>query len=355
VKSLPPPVPTGSKTEDDRSVKEPPVKKDWRAMWGRAKDTNVQVPGQSMLDQASGKPADILLTPEKFDPSGTKLTPRGINMNSYRGDPAQLMANNQSPTAVDKGLPGPSPLAPNDGRIPLGAQSVLAASGGTSGNITHLPVPMVTVPQPNPPPLPPAKLPEPPSRAAYANAFTPPPPPQSYPMAPAYTAKPNMTGQGMPSPNYQGPQPPNPTPLPIQPPVQPIQYSPVPAPQPAANPAMDRRQAPGDAPRAAAAAGSELPQIVHVLRESPYPAQREWASYALATYDWRAHPDIVQALLVTAQRDPAGTVRAACIYSLGRMNAASEPVISLMHNLRNDSDPRVRQEVERALAQFGRR
>jgi hypothetical protein len=146
--------------------------------------------------------------------------------------------------------------------------------------------------------------------------------------------------------NYQGPQAPNPN----LPPMQPTPYAPWPTMQPMQQPtvnvAMDRRQMPGTPT-------PELIQIIQVLRESPYPAQREWASNTLSTYEWRAHPEVVQVLLQAAQQDPAAIVRASCVYSLGRMNAASEPVVSTLYTLRNDADPRVRQEVEQALVRLG--
>ena len=111
---------------------------------------------------------------------------------------------------------------------------------------------------------------------------------------------------------------------------------------------MDRRQ-----PLTSGTANADLVQVLKVLRESPYPAQREWASNTLGTYDWRSHPEVVQVLLHGAQQDPAATVRASCVYSLGHMNAASEPVVSTLYTLRNDGDPRVRQEVEQALVRLG--
>ena len=52
------------------------------------------------------------------------------------------------------------------------------------------------------------------------------------------------------------------------------------------------------------------------------------------------------------QQDPAATVRAACVYTLARMKAASEPVVNLFYTLRSDNDPRVRQEADQALARM---
>jgi hypothetical protein len=93
-------------------------------------------------------------------------------------------------------------------------------------------------------------------------------------------------------------------------------------------------------------------QLLKVLQESPYPAQREWAASTLATYDHRAYPDVVPVLLAIAKADPAATVRASCVYSLGRMKVASEAVTSTLYTLRNDGDARVRQEVEQALVRL---
>ncbi len=458
-------------------------KKDWRLMWGQPHDAKTQVPGQSMVSQASAKPdpntipllppasapdnktADILLNPEKFDPAGSRLIPKGIQMNSYRGDPsvlmtkappanvAQTVAHSEAPasTLTDHAYPPTPPPPPaSSGPVPPGAQSVVAAGANVPGTPMYAPPLNNSVPESYRPPTPPAAIPEPPPTAGYNNAFTPPPPPpstqnqnpmtvnafsnmvppanmnpqgnpnqlvppypqgptnapnftptnyqpnpmaQGYPVAPGYPPNPNtMAVQGMPNPyyygpqggvpqqqpalspqgypvaqtnfpaNYQGPQPPNPMYQQGQqqyPPMQynpasaqynpaPAQYNPASAPQAPVNAislATERRMVPG--------ANQDPEQFMKVLRESPYPAQREWASNTLSTFDWRAHPEIVQILLQVAQQDPAATVRASCVYSLGRMNAASEPVMSLLNTLRNDGDPRVRQEVEQALIRLG--
>jgi len=287
--------------------------------------------GSVPFSTATGN-GDILLNPEKFDPAGDKLTPKGINMNAYRGDPANLMTKN--------------------GGLPPGAQSVLAAGANVPTNVTYVPVPMATLPDTNRPPMPPSpNLPEPPRPNSYSNAFSPPPP------LPDNRQNPMMAGafvnSNQPAPRY--PQLPGGDPAYLPSPdltkapqqVQPIQYSPASVPPPVNNPAMDRRQS-----SAAGASGSELERIIQVLRESSYPAQREWAANTLATYDSRDRPDVVQLLMTVAQQDPAATVRAACVYSLGRTKSASEPVLNVLYTLRNDSDPRVREEVERALVRL---
>jgi hypothetical protein len=147
---------------------------------------------------------------------------------------------------------------------------------------------------------------------------------------------------------YPGPTPPNPfatqTAMPYAP-QMPVY----------ANPAMDR---PGLA--APAAGGNIVPvafnasKSVHTLRESLYPAERETAVIALANQDLRAQPDTIQALVTAARSDPAGTVRAACVRCLARQQLNNEQVVNTFNDLKNDQDPRVRLEVEQALAQMHR-
>lgn len=410
--------------------------KDWRTMWGRAADGKAQVPGQSLVDQATGKPnfsagsaaagapttgnmppaskmdnqaADILLSPEKFDPAGARLIPRGINMRSFKGDPASLMPMTLPTTAVATAPSGPAqsttpqstraelpPVPAAENLPPLGGLSNAPASGTGNTGVTYMPAPPVGVPDPYRTP-PPPRLPEPPQPNTYANAFMPPPPLPGNSSAGAMTSNPlggtnvqpnptqvaqNIPGNALtpsatrpselPNPYYYAPQnrvPPPPLPAPpvaqanfpplyagsqtpnpaapqVRQPIQPAQYNAGAAP-PAPNLAVERRPTP-----LTGAPSAELAQILKVLRESPYPAQREWASNTLGTYDWRAHPEIVQLLLQAAQQDPAATVRASCVYSLAHMNAASEPVISTLYMLRNDADSRVRQEVEQALVRL---
>ncbi len=86
------------------------------------------------------------------------------------------------------------------------------------------------------------------------------------------------------------------------------------------------------------------------LRDSLYPSQREWAAENMATVDWRLHPQVIQFLTTAAKEDPAATVRATCLRCLAKMKANTAPVITVVRGLRIDSDPRVRQEAERAMA-----
>jgi hypothetical protein len=93
-----------------------------------------------------------------------------------------------------------------------------------------------------------------------------------------------------------------------------------------------------------------LQQMVVALHDSLYPSQRELAAQSMSAADWRTHPEVVQALTTAAKEDPAVTVRAGCLRCLTNMRANTPQVVGVVRGLKNDSDPRVRQEAERALS-----
>jgi hypothetical protein len=96
--------------------------------------------------------------------------------------------------------------------------------------------------------------------------------------------------------------------------------------------------------------GASLPQLQAMLRDSLYPSQREWAADRLALHDWRVEPQVLDSLLTAAREDPAPMVRAGCVRSLAKMRANTVPVVAVVQALRGDADPRVREEVDQALA-----
>jgi hypothetical protein len=368
-------------------------------------------PAPQRLDLAKlpppARPNDPLLAPEKLVPKDDRLRPKiaGPGPAPTRAAESDMLPN-----------PSDMPLPPNQARPtnwPLGTQSVQAANSGLFGTPMYIPVPTVTVPQPHHPPAPPPpNLPEAPNLNAYVNAFTPPPPPKGAPSQqqtqgmlppqataaygnPALTQQMIMTQQqmmaqhqmlaqqqmmmqygyrpnpalmspymppapgmmqGMPSAGpmtnfsrqYAGPQAPNP--FAANPAVQTGYAGPpysVPAQQPALQPVAYKQNVPPQQPIT-----QQVEQLVKVLRESPYPAQREWAAQSLTSFEWRDHAEIVPALTQSASQDPAASVRAGCAYCLGRMHAAVEPVFGTLHAMRNDRDPRVRAEVDQALARL---
>ncbi len=351
---------------------------DWRKMWGKQPDSKVEQPGQATVDrekvrkdlppasQTERKKQDILMAPEKFNPGSEKVNPKV---------PAELV---NLPVQQQSFAPLPTPL---------GVQSVLSARNGAQGPVQYIPVPVATVPEPIRPPTPPApKLPEPPNPTAYLNAFSPPPAQNQQPLTPeqmqvimqhqalmqqqAYLQQQTMlqrmqngqtaqlvpVGYGMPMQVnypavYGGPQAPNP--IAQQQPMSPIQQVGfVPQAGGVVN-AMDRRVVPAVAQQPALSDSNTLAQVINVLQESPYPAQREWAAANLSTFDCRVYPHLTQVLVQAARQDAVATVRAAAIYSLSRMNMQSEPVLGTLHALRGDADPRVRQEVEQAYVRMG--
>jgi HEAT repeats len=95
---------------------------------------------------------------------------------------------------------------------------------------------------------------------------------------------------------------------------------------------------------------SELSQLSVVMRESLYPSQREWAAERLASVDWRRQPQVLDLLMERAKQDPAPTVRAECVRSLGRLKSDAPGVVEAVKSFRSDADPRVRQEADEAFA-----
>jgi hypothetical protein len=99
--------------------------------------------------------------------------------------------------------------------------------------------------------------------------------------------------------------------------------------------------------------GATTSQLFGMLKDSLYPSQREWAADCLSQQDWRAQPQIIVALVRGAKEDPAPAVRAGCVRALGHMKVNTLPIVQAVQSLKYDRDPRVRHEVEEALAAMG--
>jgi len=95
--------------------------------------------------------------------------------------------------------------------------------------------------------------------------------------------------------------------------------------------------------------------LLQMLRESDYPSQREWAAEQLAGQNGRVSPAVVTALGMAAKEDPAAMVRVQCIRSLSRMQVQTLPVVSLLQQMQQDSDPRVRNAVREAMTAMGQK
>jgi hypothetical protein len=93
-------------------------------------------------------------------------------------------------------------------------------------------------------------------------------------------------------------------------------------------------------------------EVLAILRDSPYPSQREVAVESLASADWHTDPNVIPVLIETATEDAAGTVRAACVRCLVTMGANTGPVLQTLQRLQGDPDIRVRREVQAACVAF---
>jgi hypothetical protein len=106
---------------------------------------------------------------------------------------------------------------------------------------------------------------------------------------------------------------------------------------------------------AAAQRPSPTPKILADLRTSELPSEREMAVNRLRHADWKTEPEVLQGLTEAAKADPAPTVRMACIRVLGQMRADTFPVIQTLEQLKQDRDPRVRQEAYTAVESLSRK
>jgi hypothetical protein len=214
-----------------------------------------------------------------------------------------------------------------------------------AGNVQYVPVPIVTMPdQRRAPHAPQVNLPRPPQPTG--------PPPyrgQPYQVAPgddvnAFTdpgprMPDSLTSNGFGPINQEMPMPMPPRqPMPI-PPQMPY----LPPPQAYVPPPV---VTPPPPPQVVAA---PVALALVALRDALLPSEREMAANQLARCDWRSNGPVVQALVSTAQEDPAPSVRAASVRALVKMGVNTVPVVSALQSMKRDCDPRVQQEVEQAL------
>jgi hypothetical protein len=378
-----------TKAEAPRKVStEAPAVSDWRQSWGRTDTPRsvevVKSPTKPSVPHADTSKPDPLKQPEVYTKVGT--------------EPALAAKPAVSSTAVAAAPPPPSAPAPRLQPEPtsppptLGMGSVIAASSpqlqqpsvnsfGSARVVPNPPgIPVVSLPageanafsEPQaPPPLPvvanafhgtgqpmPASGPLPPSAVAMAQPPMPPVPPMMpvlvdagtpSGMANAFTE--GSTARPIPSdfgPSqsvtnaFDDPSAPMMGAVAMRPPM-PLPVAPRrPMPQPAGVASASHGSLPGPA-------GTSVPQLLSLLRDSLYPSQREWAAQHLSAHDWHAQPEVVDGLLAAAREDPAPAVRAECVRALVRMKVETVPVVSAMQALKADTDPHVRQEAEQAL------
>jgi len=297
--------------------------------------------GKDVLPHAQKSADDPLKDPEKYTkvprPDGSFGPPDGPakTKTSLFG----LLPSKQTPPAKDADKKADASAKP---AVPPGMKSALAAvtPGATSGAGAALGF------DPNEP----NAFSDPKTKAPSApNAFTEPPPPPD-PQAVALAGNAFV--------NTDGPQPPGAPTRGVLDTGLPTRYLTVPPAYPLPAPAAPRPVSPAASRPAPAVVPAgyrpgnpyDLTPMVAVLRESLYPSQREEAAEQLGAMDWRRQPEVVDILVERAREDPAPTVRAECVRSLGRMKANTLPAVEAVKFLQSDEDVRVRHEAEDAYA-----
>jgi hypothetical protein len=400
---------TDSKPEPAPKAKASPAQaSDWRLSWGKPVDHTSHKPEGADVAHADQKSSDPLSDPrpysklpEEYKADSAKastpapsVTPTSAEQPAVISETASASAGTEVPApagtvvtapagrptvlsklrsvfnkdaAMAASMPVASAVPAARPTSPMGIQSVLAAGGGFGG-VQYVPVPLMTVPDltrpPTTPPMPPqAPAPVPPTqnpnafwmsspsndnmapiasradRNVMVNAFSPPPGSES--------------DGGNPSPGMMGGNafpPPNSPMMPayayVGVPMAPGMY-----PQPYGPQAM--AMAGYYAPAPVQEDTSHMQELVTMLRHSLYPSHREWAAESLVSTDWRRHPEVAEALLISAREDPAPSVRAGCVRCLAEMRVNTVTAAATLQSLKNDADVRVRHEVEQALVSLG--
>ena len=172
--------------------------------------------------------------------------------------------------------------------------------------------------------------------AGMANAFTVPTPLRPIPadfgmpqdQANAFAIA-QEAGQGQPPQAYVNPYQPAPAVamVPQARPYQPSVAAVIPAPTPVA----------------------DVQAITSTLRDALLPSQREAAAMELANRSYASNPVVISSLVAALQTDPAATVRSSAARALARLGVTREEVVQALRQQRQDSDARVRLEVDNAI------
>ena len=369
---------------------------DWRKSWGKPDE-----PKSTAAPKVTPSETKVMVTPSetKVMPTETKVkTVMTLpHANTNRPDPLQV-PDRYTRQPVD-GLPkiiNQEPAKPSAERqeikitaatpeptlqVPAGMQSVITAGVDAPGGVRYIPVPVVTIPDLNHPPMPMAQVPRPPQpfperQDGQGNAFVNVPPNKALGATPttydpglvnAFTAMPSNEQVAKATNAFTAPEASSLaslTPQAMGPGGQPMmQRSPNAAMAAQLVPAMGTPAPQGLVPagyqmalssQEHLSAAEHLERMQALLHDSIYPSHREWAVESLAaTVDWHSHPQVVQIMLTAARNDPAATVRAACVRCLCKMNANTVPVVTTIKTLKADPDPRVRQEADKALSMMG--
>jgi hypothetical protein len=99
----------------------------------------------------------------------------------------------------------------------------------------------------------------------------------------------------------------------------------------------------------AAAPVQDVQAVTTTLRDALLPSQREAAAMELANRSFASNPLVVSSLVAALQTDPAATVRGSAARALARLGVTREEVVQALRQQRQDSDARVRLEVDNAI------
>jgi hypothetical protein len=313
-----------------------PDRRSWFARWREQRETAKATQISTEEPSTSEKVETIIV-------ENQEAAPRGALRRLLAAKSKVMETPNQKETAsttdVAEGeIPIPPVELPDTSKAPKPPQPIVNQNAGYAGYSVMQPTVQISAPSP--------VKPEP----AMANAFTPKPEPQPAPvhdaLANAFTSAPRSRSV---------------PPIPVYAPkeAQPTMLARVPAatsgpdslPSLESETEMRTLQASFHSSAGPMQPKSDVAtQQLSVLKNSLYPSQREWAVVSLASLDWHTHPQVLGGLLAASREDPAGTVRAACVRSLAKMQANTNDVRNTLRALRNDNDPRVRLEVEQVLA-----
>jgi hypothetical protein len=338
---------------------------------------------KSTVDAPTPPPTAKAL-PVGFQPAGAALMPPATNKPATPVTPAPVTSNSTSslqkpwlpgvPEAPIVAAPAKTPPTPT-ASISVKAPAATTASASPTASTKPTTV-MKSTPTPAAPPKAPAVTTSTPTPAAVPMLAPPPGVPTAPgPYVPAYvsaasTAATDNSGNAFSAPkpapksNAGTPltAPPTISRMPGYTPVPGVAYASEPPPRIAAAPSASvvaagyplvapapRSAPPQLNPNITAETAANSKELLIALRTSLYPSQREWAADRLTSCDWRAEPQVVDGLVTTARVDPAPMVRCGCLRALARMQASCPPAVAVAKDLKNDADPRVRQEAEQAL------
>jgi len=93
-------------------------------------------------------------------------------------------------------------------------------------------------------------------------------------------------------------------------------------------------------------------QAIATLKNALLPSEREAATMELANRSLASNPEVVGALVLALQTDPAPAVRGSAARSLAKLGTTREEVVQALKNQRQDNDARVRLEVDNAILQL---